>query len=977
LGVVAAYRVSDGLPLWARVIPTAVSSNADPTPDGPWAMNTPAIGPNSLWLLAPDRTSMFELDRRTGAQLATRPTADLSSPQYILAAGSWLALVSQGWVATLPQSGWETAEPLSSGELEPRPVGIRGRVSVAADRLVVPVPRGLLILDPAAPRPPLREVLLDAPGTPLATPTGLIVVDDRRVHAYSTWDLASAELKAQAAVGGGRLVPASELLSLAERSARSQDVLPALDLALAGAARAQTQDPDAEGLQAARRRIVELVLTIVERSELDLRTPGARLDAQGVDAAITKLERLANSPQQTASILLTRSQLMLKRGDPIGAIAAAQQVLEDPALAESSWSGPGRAGLSAAGEARARLAQALRVAGRGAYAAFDAKADAALAKVPPAGPSDAVESVLRAYPGARVGPDRWLALAQARGADKPAQARALELGLQFAAAIPDPAPETIARLQGELIDNLRQRELIAAALDALDRAQRTWPGVPLLTAAGPIDQAALRAALATEVSAGPRLPNLGPPSPTGALQELTGWALAEPMIRLTSRAGTTFTPMHNAQGAFAIFGLAPGATVAEATTAAPAPVSALWQDPLITSRPDVLLQDPQGCVIFIPTGKGGKLTRAQADGSTPWQTKPFGELFPTQPPLQFGQLLESSTVRVALAGLRPVSELVAAADARTIALVERTGRAAAFDAQTGELLWTAKLPLGSVSEAALGSGQLVVTGLADKDLAQRVGLARAPVILTIDARSGALATTTPSPVSDVGWVRVAPGRLIVGGEQGIASIDARSGDIQWRLTAHPAASTREAWLLDTFSAQGPAPQASTQASTQQLLVVLTDDRALWRINPQTGRPDDQPLITRQRLDSPGPVSVTALDQGRIALTSSRGVAIFDDQGKLVGLDATGSEDATIIPQLTQAGAMTIVPAPATVGDIPSPTGGTTAYSIVRLELPSARAVGLTPLRLPNAPLRLVAIDGRLLVTHAHSTTVIPAPASAR
>jgi hypothetical protein len=1003
LGVVAAYRASDGLPLWARVVPAPVAGTPDASPDEAFAMNTPALGVASMWVLTPDRREIIELDLTSGALLASAPAKTLSDPNYLLTCGPWLVGVTQTGLTCVPQAGWTAAEPTSSGELEAAPVGIRGRVTVAGERLLVPLPRGVAVMDPSSLREAVRQIRLDSPGTALAAPGGLVVVDDRRVHVYSTWALASERLAALAAAQGGRLVPASELLSLAERSGRAQDVLPALELSVAGAARAASEE-DQAGVAAARRRIVELVLTIVERSELDLAGEGARLDRAGVDRAMAQVAKLAATPQQRAGVLLTGSRLALKRGDVSGALAQAQAVLEDPVLSEASWVGVDRVGLTAGAEARARVGQALRAGGRNAYGPFDARAEAQLARLDgpqPLGAAGSVEGVLRTFPGARVGPAKWLALAQARAgaADAPGEARALELGLQHASGLPDPDAQVVALLHGLLIENLERRGLVAAAYDALERAERASAGAGSVTITGrqgPLDVSALRTRLGGVLSAGERLARLGPPAPTGELQVLDGWAVATPMITVAALpgagagvnagvgAGVVFVPMHSNEGKVGLFGLEAGALAREAATGAPEPLKPLWTDATIGNRPDVLLQDARGVVLFVPTEQGGKLLRAQADGTTPWQSEPFGTLFPAEPPLKFTGLQETSVVRVPLAGLRPASELIAAADGQTIVLVERTGRAAGFDSQRGELLWTGRLPLKSASEAALGGGQLVVCGLGDDELATRLANAgaaqvgqpggRTPVVLTLDARSGVVTGAAPSPVSDVGWVRIGTGSrlIIIGGEQGLAGIDAQSGDVKWKLQIHPAASTRDAWLLDAPTTD--LPGVPPVGKPQQRLVVLTSDteRALWRIDPLTGKPDEQPLITQRRLDTPGEVRLTALEGGRMVLASSRGVAVFDAGGKLVGLDATASEEMALVPQVVAGGVLTIVPAPANVGDAPMTLGLFSAMSIVSLDLPGARAQSLTPLRLGGTPHRLTAIDGRLLVTHGHSTTVIPA-----
>lgn len=964
IGVVGAYRTIDGQPLWVRHLPTRVQGYDGTAPSNPWTMPRPVVAGRSVFLIGPEREQIIELDALTGEQRAVRASAELGTPDYLLVSGSTLLAVAHSRIYAVPLAGWSLAEAKMTGALPES--GIRGRVTVAGGKLLVPTTTGLTVIDPANLRSPERTILLDAPGTPLATPQGLVVVDDWRVSTYSNWAIASAELRRQITASPDDPRPAAELLSLAERSGRSDEILSIMELATESTTRAIAAGRT-ELAAPARQRIVELVLTIAQRTATPpvastISPAPAVLDAAATDRLMALAEPIATTPRERAAFLLVRSQVR-ERGDPAAAVADAHAVYDDAALGAAPWSGRGGA-TTARAEARQRLLALVRRNGRACYATFDTKLAAERAALGPNPSHVALESLATRFPAAAAAPDLWLASAEAIAADPIAAARALELGLQSAVEVTGADPATISCLNGLLITGLLARGLDAAAQDAIARADAAFPSLPVAAPSGPIDLPALRAQLAARLVR-LSLPAIGEPSATQDPQVLGGWALLEPLIRQPDSGGATFVVLQHADGRTAIFGLADGALAAEVATGQPAPLKPLWLDEQTKLRPDVLSIDMRGVVLFIPDPAGGRLMRVepnaalaataptQQSNSTSWSTEPFGKLFPVEAPLQFGEELGLPRVNTPDRGARPASELIASADAQTIALVERAGRAAAFDAASGRLLWTARLPMNAIHEVSLGAGGLVVAGMAD------VG-PRQPQIARLDPRTGTITRTGPSPVSDVRWIRQSPaGQIYACGVQGTALLDTPPGDqwaTRWLLQAHDAASTFDAWFHDGR------------------LLVLTDDdkRNIWRIDALTGQPDKEPVDTRDRLNTSTNADLTLMPGGAFALRTGRGLAIIGGNGQLRGSDILTANEALITPQRVDGAFVSIVPSAASFPETGAPNLSS-LYSLVLMDDQSARVTSVTPIRLPATPQRVTPIPGRLIISAGHSTVVVHAP----
>ncbi|MCU0688500.1 MAG: PQQ-binding-like beta-propeller repeat protein [Phycisphaerales bacterium] len=1055
MGVVSAYRIRDGEPLWLRVLPTRLQAWESGPTRMPWTMPAPVVGGpdgRSVIILAPDRKSFVELDSKTGAIRGQRPVEQLGDAQYALGVraqdGSWwLGFVNDMQVRTVRWEEWTTGE-IKASTLPPRvAVGppIRGRVTTAGGQIVVPTVNGVRWLDPANPQVIRREMLLDNPGTVLVSRQGLLVVDDARVHTYSSWEFASASLLAAVQAGGvNGAAAAAEVLSLAERSGRAGDILPATSRAV-GAINAAKPVGEAEmaSLAATQVRVIELAVTIAQRSAARPGAQGAAsvtgtvIPGDQIEPLLSAIEPLASTARERATFLLARAEVRSAApgGDLTRVVADVQTILDEPALAAAPWAGT--AGMTTAQrEAERRLGELVRnqPAGRAAYGQMDQRATQRRAAID-AADVRGLEALARQYPAARIVPEIWLDIAAAHravadsAASREGMLRALEMGIRSAEAIGDASEEAVAKLHGQLVESLIEAGQLPAAHDALVRASGRFPQLRLIGAGGAVlDVGAVRQRLVEAISASIGSdPAIGSPSAMQEAQVFGGWSILEPLIRQPDASAAMFVVMQHADGRTAVFGPGPGALAAEGATGVPAPFAALWTEEARESRtrPDVLSIDARGVVLFygdpgVGTARLMRIDVRDGRAAVAWKTEGFGGLFPQQEPLRVGDELGVPRVAVPVLGDRPASEMIGAADARTIVMVERTGRAAAYDASSGIVLWTLRLPVGEVQEISLGQHGLLVAGVAREGaVALDAGGERRVLISRIDPRAGTISWTGQSPVSDVRWIRQGESGAFACGMQGTVRLDLpASGQLgvdgrglvptTWALQMGDAALGFDAWLHEGGAA-GAKSGAKGGAGGEASLLVLSESRdgatrALWRIAAGSGKViGDGPLDTRNRLETSGGVDLSLMPGGAVGVRSGRGLVIVDGQNRVAGADAISVVEMLVTPQRIAGGFVTIIASPAAINDaagaaagggdgadVPGRAGGgggigrmsnaaanilgASSYALVLLDDQSAKVTSLMPIRLAATPQRVQPLAGRLAVSVGHSTVLIHAPA---
>ncbi|MCW5764641.1 MAG: PQQ-binding-like beta-propeller repeat protein [Phycisphaeraceae bacterium] len=943
LGLVAAYEAQSGRPRWVRRFgseptdTTAVSNS--------WQMSLPVLRGPWLYTVAPDRSGVARLDRATGRLDGLIPADRLAGPAYLLTVGPLLACVSENRVATVPfeADGPWAQRPVRLSPVVPAP-GLRGRVAVAGDRLLAPVTSGLLVIDSASPTEFARTIDLDTSGNPMACDDQLIVADDARLHSYLSWDKADAILTQRVGQSPDDPTPAVILAELSYRAGKAARLLFAVDAAAGAIGRAA--DPDRAEVQ--RRRLFDAVASMVETALGSAPAgPGpAEHAAPALDAAsardlIDRLGPLARRPEESAAQLLLAGRAQADSGQSAQAAASFQQVLADRRLASASWNS-GRGLVRAADEATRRLEQVVATAGRGAYGAFDAEAEAAMAQLPPAAGADAMELIAHRYPVARSTPAMWIRIAAAYrdGGRARAEARALEVGLQRAEGMPDASPAVVGELAGRLVTNLKQRGLLVAAGTVLQRFGARFPSATLTIDGRPADLTRLRSEVGAELLAQRRWPSAGAPAAAGA-QLVTSWTLMEPEIRPTSPVAPPFVVMQAEDGRVALWGVQePGA-----------PLAPLWTSDAPKDPVALVKTDRTSAYFFWATPAGGVITRVDAASrAVVFRSEPFNGYFPPGGPATAPN--PNDRMRTPLDGVRSVGELLATADERTLALVERTGRAVILDADTGAVLWAGLLPLTRIADCDLIASVLVVAGDRERRGPGGAVVESTPALAAVDARSGREMRQIDSPGGPVRWLRLTDaGDLVAGVQSAVASFDLETGALNWKIGQGSAATTIDAWVVG------------------DRLLVLGEDRTLWQVSVASGVVGAASLDTRGRFDTSSHVYGAATAEGGIAFRSPQGVVVFDARGELRGTDAIGATDNLVPPAPSDAGFVTISMAGTAVRD----ADGQSLFTVYTLG-PSGVLKTSTTVQLGAVPSRVGLLDGRLLISAGRHTAVYVAPA---
>lgn len=984
LGIMGAYEAFTGRPLWVRRMnPEPVQSEV---PSWPWQMNIPVAHGGALFLVSPDRKQVLKVNAQSGVLEAEAPAERYADAQYLVGAGDTLAAIGENRAAFIAFDQFGEAEPRLTPPLDAP--GIRGRaVALVGDhsagepsrtRILLPVlspASGLLVADPTNPRrDAMRFVRMDEPGTITALSDRLLTADDARLNVYLRWDEAASILQAQLAEHEGDPTPAVRLVEFAYAAGKPTAVVAALREAVRLlAASSAGAGPEREALRA---RLVRSVLDMLDASLAPARSsaePDARrapafaglepdpLPLDIVPEVLAAVEPVCATPDEQASRLLLASLDQVRRNRPADAVASLQRVLAEPALADATFK-TSRLAVSAGGEAATRLESILRSSGRAVYATYDQALDSALGALSTASDPDAFELLAERYPIARSAPAAWLRAATLhaqRGMIR-AEQTALDRGLKAVARIPDPPLDVVGELAGRLVWALRERGLTIAAGEQLRWVRERYPGARLTRQGAALADGDL-APLIADTHAWPLV---GEPRAAG-VQTLQGWAIMNPVLDDPLTRPGEFLVLQHERGKVALFGPRPGAP-------ADAPLTELCTLAMTGEEfPQLMKIDHGGAVVYI-TGRGlGRLARLEPGDNEPrWRSEQFASFFDEIKPearagggAALGKNGWSRPTGISTpSGDRPANEILLAADDRSLAMVQRTGRVVVLDAATGEKRFAQALDLARVHDAALIADILVVAGQRDAAPPAPAKGAEPPapqdIVLFFDARTGNLLSSIapPSEGGPVHWLRPGVrGDLVVGMTASVACIDpARPADTVWTLRDHPAAMPGDAWLID------------------DRLFILDEARELWLIDATSGRVVAGPLDTRERIDTNGSIMINRRGQSSTAtygVRSPRGVAILSADGALLGADAMGTESDALITPIPTAGGYIGITTPRTQLVRERASG----YTLFWLEGTNGMLEGTRLLPLNDDPERIAVMDGRVAVTTGHSTVVMRAP----
>lgn len=993
-GIITAIDTVTGRTLWARRLspdPVAGSGMGRGGRIVPWEGNTPVLDGGRLIVLSPDKRLIVAIEASSGRVLERVPSQVMGNPDYLLLApstraggASRLIGVSFNQIGMIDLSGTVGGgvHHALASIIAP---GIRGRVMVAGDELVVPTIEGVTLVpitpgaSPDVP-PESRTVRLNRSGQVLALGGQLIAVDDQQAHSYLLWETAERLLEARMKADPANPSPAVTYAELAYQAGKQDKLVPAVDRAV----RAMEKSPLSPASGSARRR---LFVSLMDMVEPPTDNPGAVRLNDGVRAEIVgRLEQLAAAPVEQVRAIMAAASMAEASGKVREAVDRYQSVLLTPALAKETYSRSGTT-LPADAEATRRLRRLARSHGPGVYAAYELEATGKLEAARASGADEELEAIARNYPVSSAAPRAWLELAERhrRAGREALVLAALDEALNAAESSLTRADPVLSEVCAAVAGRIAQSERPRAALRMLDAVERAMGGRPVVAAApgsAPVDTVALRSQLAQRLAESERRPAVGAPS--GSASVINGWSVLSPICGEAPGAPTDRLVLGSSTGEIALWR---GATNPDGSPT----IERVWGD----SSAEAFLRIDARSVLLARHAAPNAVTRGDlafarhdlTTGEPTWQVPSFRALFTERSRRPFPS--NDERIDMPLRSQVPASELVVLVDDRTMVLMDRVGRAAAFDYDSGRLLWASELAVDRVYDAALSDGVLAVTGtpaarggaipspvppekVADERRARAEqagveinirghregdeepdpGAPPPSIVQVLGARTGVSQTVLPQR-SDVRWVRITPeGWVVYADGASVTCLDAYRLESRWQARGPAVHDTIAAWALPGR------------------LVVRDVDGRFRLISTDSGEAVPTPLDTLSKADQPFLEASCAEVNGRSAILSTRGIVLHDAAGKVVAADALGSETVVRIPVLARDSAVLLEQAPSEFagGEL-----GQSAFGVHVVSTTTGKMLGTARLELPRSPTDAGVIDGMIVVSSGSACVLLNAP----
>ncbi len=905
IGVIAAIEAWSGRFAWARVRGGATFGGYDPAPAH--AVCPPVMADQGLFVLTADRSSVLRMDPAQGIVLGERGADRLGNPRYLLKVDGLLAAVGENQLTVTPMDGFERAMPRSVAY----PANHRqvGRVVAAGDRLLAPVEGGLYEI---LARDIDRTRLLELQASGLITPTDgqLVACDSSSVHGYLVWSTAERVLSERMQEDPDDPTAAMTFAQLCVQAGRPERLVEALERALASIGRQRSD----ELALAYTDHLFELVLSMVRDDAFE---------SAMIDQLIAVLETSARSPTQRVAHLIELGAQHDRNGNTREAINAFQGILLDDELAAATWPGS-RLVVRADLEAARRVRDVLARNGQALYESYETMAQSELRAMGANAEPKALEQFARRYPASRATTQAWLAAAdryEASGQSHQA-VRALRLGLQNGAG------ESVAHaeLSGRLIMALMSQQQWGEAGRAVRSLDQTSTPTNLGVA---VDLASVRQTVEQELRARQRRALIGAP----LAQDLVfvgEWSLARTTLA-SDWAHIGYAPIEIRRETRVQL----GAMRADATVA--------WERAFAPGT-RIVRADPGSLLVMEGDDNAVRVAKLDAaTGNALWQSEPI-DLD------EIGGDIEFTTP---MDGPVRASELIAVADAHTLVIGTRAGRAIGIDLQSGLELWTARMPIRRVHDMAIGAGIIAVGGAIEPADATWPFLdASTPMIAALDARTGQAMYTAQGEAggieSEIRWMRVAlGGRVVAGVGQGVLSADPLAGELAWLNDEESLRGSLDAWIVGDRA------------------LVMAANRDLWSVTLETGRTDPAPLPTRSTTYARSRINVTPVESG-LVVSSSRGVVVLDRGDAVLGADVIPAQD-TLLPAEVGSGAMITVDTTAT------PSGR--EYPLYALDYTGRLLVKPIGVVLNQAigPEGLTLLDNKVLISTGAGIVAVPAP----
>ena len=962
LGVIGAVDVGTGRTRWIRRMGVDTQSGVEQP--AAWQIGTPVVDGASIIIIAPDMKRILRLDRATGAVLSQRDIVDFkpTQPRYLLRIGDMLACVGDERAAFVHAATFETDKPEST----PAAVvpGIRGRCVVAGDSLLMPTVAGYLIVDPKLPAES-RAIALEDTGNILPLESQLLVVDDARVHSYLQWEVAEGLLSKRIAQNDKDPAPAVTYVELAYRAGKPEKIAGAVRQAMA----ALKNGPQNDETWSARARLIAALQSMLATALEPAAPAGASMGSNGpkappgvkpiterplLEELVGLLGEISFQPEDKLAHALAMGRLSELKGSPEEAIVAYQRVLSDAALAGATWRGP-QVSIRGELEAARRVEALLRQHGVAIYAPQEQLAVSELAAAG-ATPTDLqLESIAGRFPLSQQTPGVWLRLSEMRAKDKKPQqaAAALEAGLRAATRQPAPPTDVVGEIAGRLIVGMRERRQLAAAAGVLRAIRTRFPGLAMTSTGTPLDAEKLGAELAEKIAASMRWPRIGPVRSDGA-QPIVGWTIMEPLLSDRTPSVTNLLPLMS-EDEISVWA-APTTDRTEQREL----LTKAWSQSIGEGAKPYVIRATSDAVYFAVV-KDTEVTVQKVGGSpmeTRWKSEPLSKVFGGAESRLRKLPGASQLFTTPAEGETQPSNLIVTMDDRTLVLVQRAGKAAAFDTDTGELLWSGRIGVGRVYDADLSSGTLAVGG--DQEIYGDRGAVTElkPVVQIVDARTGRPTQRLGELTGHVRWVGFTDsGTLIAAMDSSVVCFDLASAQPNWTISSPEAMPVAAMWI---FGDQ---------------LVLADQSRTLWLASIATGRLRQAALdMPRSHVDLSQTMDafpIAAVPGTGFGIATQQGLVLFGPDGALAGVDGMDGASSMIRPRPADGRAMTIE----TIADGRA-SDGMMMFTLHALDVAGKTGAALLdsrPVLLGARPSAMMLLDERVVVSAGNMTVVLKAP----
>ena len=329
LGVIARVRVDDGTMQWLRRSPVPLAE-ARSTPQA-WEYGGPVVSGDRVITLSPDEREILALDRTTGKLLEARPVGPgtaWGATRYLIGAtladGTPVVLGVGGDIVAfdardLAKRRWMLSETLARID-PPRAgmgnrLGIRGRVSLAGDRLLVSGVEDYLVLS-AMDGAVQARISGQTPANAVMLEDRIVAVGDDALRVLMPAGRAEEILRARLVASPNDPAAAAALVDLAIRTGRWEVALEAARVARDGLLRAN-------GSASLRQELIEKAILI------------ARSHPSSGEAAFELAQSLADTPDFRVRVALARGEYLRSEGQAARAAEIWLQIASDPELRDT------------------------------------------------------------------------------------------------------------------------------------------------------------------------------------------------------------------------------------------------------------------------------------------------------------------------------------------------------------------------------------------------------------------------------------------------------------------------------------------------------------------------------------------------------------------------------------------------------------------------------------------------------------------